>query len=110
MTNQLSNVEPDVSTEGSSHLMNILDWEDLSDGPISGKTFSVVTFGCQMNKHDSERIVGMLTALGATEVKTVEESDIIIFVTCCVRGLWYVQFSELTPPHRAGAFDWRSRS
>ena len=28
MTNQLSNVEPDVSTEGSSHLMNILDWED----------------------------------------------------------------------------------
>ena len=85
MTNQLSNVEPDVSTEGSSHLMNILDWEDLSDGPISGKTFSVVTFGCQMNKHDSERIVGMLTALGATEVKTVEESDIIIFVTCCVR-------------------------
>ena len=85
MKNQLSNVEPDVFAEGSSHHMNILDWDDLSDGPISGKTFSVVTFGCQMNKHDSERIVGMLTALGATEVKTVEESDIIIFVTCCVR-------------------------
>ena len=85
MTNRLSNVEPDVSAEGSSPLMHIVDWGDLSDSPISGKTFSVVTFGCQMNKHDSERIVGMLTALGATEVETVEESDIIIFVTCCVR-------------------------
>lgn len=70
MKNQLSNVEPDVFAEGSSHHMNILDWDDLSDGPISGKTFSVVTFGCQMNKHDSERIVGMLTALGKSVGKS----------------------------------------
>ena len=38
-----------------------------------------------MNKHDSERIVGMLSALGAKEVDGIEESDIIIYVTCCVR-------------------------
>ena len=38
-----------------------------------------------MNKHDSERIVGMLSALGSSQVQTVEESDIVIFVTCCVR-------------------------
>lgn len=38
-----------------------------------------------MNKHDSERIVGMLTALGSRQVHTIEESDIIIYVTCCVR-------------------------
>lgn len=38
-----------------------------------------------MNKHDSERIVGMLTALGSHQVHTIEESDIIIYVTCCVR-------------------------
>ena len=38
-----------------------------------------------MNKHDSERIVGMLTALGSRQVDTIEESDIIIYVTCCVR-------------------------
>lgn len=69
----------------SSPLTHILDWSDLSDNHIEGKTFSVVTFGCQMNKHDSERIVGMLSALGAKEVHSVEESDIIIFVTCCVR-------------------------
>ncbi len=66
MTNRLSNVEPDVSAEGSSPLMHIVDLGQCSDSPFSGKSFSVVTFGCQMNKHDSERIVGMLTALGAT--------------------------------------------
>lgn len=38
-----------------------------------------------MNEHDSERIAGMLISLGATEVKSVEDSDIAIFVTCCVR-------------------------
>lgn len=38
-----------------------------------------------MNKHDSERIVGMLTALGSRQVHTIGESDIIIYVTCCVR-------------------------
>ena len=48
-------------------------------------TFCVQTFGCQMNKHDSERIVGMLESLGATQVSTVEESDLVIFMTCCVR-------------------------
>lgn len=48
-------------------------------------TFHVQTFGCQMNKHDSERVTGMLEALGATCVDTVEESDIVVFMTCCVR-------------------------
>ena len=63
MTNQSSSIEPANTYQGSSPLTHILDWSDLSDSPISGKTFSVVTFGCQMNKHDSERIVGMLSAL-----------------------------------------------
>lgn len=84
MTDQTLN-RASGGSSSDSPLTHILDWNDLSDSAISGKTFSVVTFGCQMNKHDSERIVGMLTALGATEVETVEESDIIIFVTCCVR-------------------------
>ena len=48
-------------------------------------TFSVHTFGCQMNKHDSERVDGMLESLGAARVDEVEQADIIIFMTCCVR-------------------------
>lgn len=53
--------------------------------PFNGITFTVHTFGCQMNKHDSERVYGMLESLGAQAVDTVEESDIIVFMTCCVR-------------------------
>ena len=38
-----------------------------------------------MNKHDSERISGMLEGLGALMVETVEDADILIYMTCCVR-------------------------
>ena len=52
---------------------------------FNGMTFCIHTFGCQMNKHDSERIAGMLEGLGALQVSTIEEADIVIFMTCCVR-------------------------
>lgn len=38
-----------------------------------------------MNKHDSERICGMLESLGATKVDSIKDSDISIYMTCCVR-------------------------
>ena len=44
--------------------------------PFMNMTFCVRTFGCQMNKHDSERIAGMLEGLGGLMVDTVEEADI----------------------------------
>lgn len=47
--------------------------------------FCVVTFGCQMNKHDSERVDGMLEALGALRVDSVDDADIVVYMTCCVR-------------------------
>lgn len=52
---------------------------------LEGLTFLVQTFGCQMNKHDSERIVGMLESLGCLEAPSLETADIVVFVTCCVR-------------------------
>lgn len=48
-------------------------------------TFCVRTFGCQMNKHDSERVCGMLEALGSEQVGEIEGADIVVFMTCCVR-------------------------
>lgn len=48
-------------------------------------TFYLRTFGCQMNKHDSERICGMLESLGALPVDTIEAADIVVYMTCCVR-------------------------
>ncbi len=52
---------------------------------LQNKTFTVITFGCQMNKHDSERIVGTLESFGAIFVETIEQADIVVYMTCCVR-------------------------
>lgn len=52
---------------------------------LSNTTFCITTFGCQMNKHDSEKIAGMLEQLGSVPVDTNQEADISVFVTCCVR-------------------------
>ncbi|MDR1014872.1 MAG: hypothetical protein LBL86_07865, partial [Coriobacteriales bacterium] len=52
---------------------------------LQGLRYHLRTFGCQMNRHDSERVAGMLDALGASECATAEEADLVVFMTCCVR-------------------------
>ncbi len=49
------------------------------------ETFFVRTFGCQMNKHDSERVAGMLAEAGLVHVDAPEAADVVVFMTCCVR-------------------------
>jgi tRNA-2-methylthio-N6-dimethylallyladenosine synthase len=49
------------------------------------RTYSVRTFGCQMNKHDSERIAGLLRAGGYAPVPEGSDPDVVVFNTCCVR-------------------------
>jgi tRNA-2-methylthio-N6-dimethylallyladenosine synthase len=49
------------------------------------KRYHVTTFGCQMNEHDSERMKGMLEALGYSEVPEREQADLILFNTCSIR-------------------------
>ena len=49
------------------------------------KKFSIITFGCQMNKHDSEKIAGILQDSGFQYEKDLSNADIIIFNTCTVR-------------------------
>ncbi|MDZ4167855.1 MAG: tRNA (N6-isopentenyl adenosine(37)-C2)-methylthiotransferase MiaB [Coriobacteriia bacterium] len=49
------------------------------------KSYAIRTFGCQMNKHDSERMAGLLEAEGLTPAVVLEEADVIVFNTCCVR-------------------------
>ncbi|MCD8208403.1 MAG: hypothetical protein LUD72_10735, partial [Bacteroidales bacterium] len=49
------------------------------------RRYHIVTYGCQMNVHDSERIAGMLSDLGYRETASIEEADIIVFNTCCIR-------------------------
>jgi tRNA-2-methylthio-N6-dimethylallyladenosine synthase len=52
---------------------------------LNGLNYHLRIFGCQMNQHDSERIAGMLEALGAMPVETAETADVVVFITCCVR-------------------------
>ena len=52
---------------------------------LSERTFCLYTYGCQRNEHDSERIAGMLESLGAIQVESVEDAEIAVFVTCCIR-------------------------
>ena len=52
---------------------------------VKRRSARVVTFGCQMNERDSETIMGILSSLGFEESPSVDDADIIIFVTCCVR-------------------------
>ncbi|MDO9556943.1 MAG: tRNA (N6-isopentenyl adenosine(37)-C2)-methylthiotransferase MiaB [Coriobacteriia bacterium] len=47
--------------------------------------YFVRTFGCQMNKHDSERIAGLLEAEGMLPAESPELADVVVFNTCCVR-------------------------
>jgi len=49
------------------------------------KTFYLETFGCQMNVHDSEKVVGTLISEGYRQVSTVEEAGLILYNTCSIR-------------------------
>ena len=47
--------------------------------------YYVVTYGCQMNVHESEKIAGLLRGAGYESAPSQEEADIIVFNTCCIR-------------------------
>jgi tRNA-2-methylthio-N6-dimethylallyladenosine synthase len=49
------------------------------------KTFYLETFGCQMNVHDSEKVVGTLLQEGYRQVETVEQADLVLYNTCSIR-------------------------
>src|SRR5437762_1150073 len=49
------------------------------------KTFYLETFGCQMNAHASEKVVGTLVSQGYRQVATVEEAGLVLYNTCSIR-------------------------
>jgi tRNA-2-methylthio-N6-dimethylallyladenosine synthase len=51
----------------------------------TGLKYHIVTYGCQMNVHDSEKLAGMLYEIGYEETENQQEADLILFNTCCVR-------------------------
>jgi tRNA-2-methylthio-N6-dimethylallyladenosine synthase len=49
------------------------------------KRYLIRTFGCQMNEHDSERIAGLFEADGMTPADSVDDADVVVLNTCCIR-------------------------
>ncbi len=73
---------------GRSHIhefpsRTVVYTDSMSD-PVS-KTFYLETFGCQMNAHDSEKVVGTLLQQGYRQVPTVEEAGLVLYNTCSIR-------------------------
>ena len=49
------------------------------------KTFYLETFGCQMNVHDSEKVIGTLLTQGYRQVQSLQEAELILYNTCSIR-------------------------
>jgi tRNA-2-methylthio-N6-dimethylallyladenosine synthase len=52
---------------------------------VAGKTFYIETFGCQMNVHDSEKVIGTLLQHGYSQVEEPENAGLVLYNTCSIR-------------------------
>jgi len=64
----------------NSSLPNALKWKN-----VTSKTFYIETFGCQMNAHDSEKVIGTLVSRGYLQVETPEAAELVLYNTCSIR-------------------------
>ena len=51
----------------------------------NGKSYALLTYGCQMNVHDSENIAGIMEDMGYTRIENYEKANIVILNTCAIR-------------------------
>ena len=58
---------------------------EFSALPERPKTYFIVTYGCQMNAHDSEKLAGMLEEMGLAPAPAREQADFVLHNTCCIR-------------------------
>ncbi len=58
----------------------------MSDMPDRAFTYYIETYGCQMNKYDSELVAGILQAAGYRQSHAPSEADVVLVNTCSVRG------------------------
>lgn len=52
---------------------------------MQARNFSILTYGCQMNKYDSEQIAGILSKQSYSKTDDLSEADLILLNTCTVR-------------------------
>ena len=47
--------------------------------------YCIITYGCQMNLHESEKLAGILESFGYEKTEEETNADIVVFNTCCIR-------------------------
>lgn len=52
---------------------------------MENKKYYIITYGCQMNLHESEKIAGILSSMGYVLAENEKQADVIVFNTCCIR-------------------------
>src|SRR5436190_2778128 len=79
---------PDLcGTEGTVFAQNPLEQAGKISHPlVAGTRVHLLTFGCQMNRYDSEMVAGLLNERGAAFVEDPEQAQLLIMNTCSVRG------------------------
>lgn len=79
---------PDLcGAEGTVYAPDPLGLAGTRRHPLTaGTKVHLLTFGCQMNKYDSEMVAGLLNEKGAAFVEDAESCDLLIMNTCSVRG------------------------
>ena len=53
--------------------------------PVKNLNYNILTMGCKLNQHDSEKICGMAEKMGYTKTEEIMNADLVIYNTCCVR-------------------------
>ncbi len=81
LKNEVKNAE--VSSEA---VAKVKKWnEQYFNDTGKRRKFYCLTMGCQMNAHDSEKIIGILSRMGYDKTENENDADFIIYNTCCVR-------------------------
>ena len=71
----------------SLNIENELQYIEKVNKINNGKNlkYLILTMGCQLNENDSEKLCGMIEKMGYTKTENLQESDLVVFNTCCVR-------------------------
>ena len=84
---ETSEHNPDLcGPEGTVYSVDPLKVAAKNHPLVAGTKVHLLTFGCQMNKYDSEMVAGLLGERGAAFVENPEDAGLLIMNTCSVRG------------------------
>ena len=81
----LPNAKEEASFDKIDYKRHEFNLDDNYKNKYKGKKFFLKTYGCQMNEHDSENIVGLLKEMGFEEVEDYTKADFLLLNTCSIR-------------------------